>query len=101
MKLRSPRQGHPACRRQIRRLPRVMRTSRKQRRRAELERRALADNADRLVSTDKVGAAVAAYAANINRENRERRVQADSDTRSRGSNARSRASWRTGYISRS
>ena len=49
--------------------------------RAGLERRALAGIADRLVSIDKVGTAVAAYAAHINRENRERRIQADSDTR--------------------
>lgn len=49
-------------------------------RRAELERRALAGIADKLVSADKIEAAVAAYAAHINRENRERRVQADADT---------------------
>lgn len=45
-----------------------------------LERRALAGIAERLVSADKVKAAVAAYANHINRENRERRVQADADT---------------------
>lgn len=50
-------------------------------RRAELERRALAGIADRLVSADKVEAAVAAYAAHINRENRERRIQAEADAR--------------------
>lgn len=50
-------------------------------RRAELERRALAGIADRLVSPDRIEAAVAAYAAHINRENRERRIQADADTR--------------------
>jgi hypothetical protein len=49
--------------------------------RAELERRALAGIADRLVSADKVEAAVAAYAAHINRENRERRIQAEVDAR--------------------
>lgn len=50
-------------------------------RRAELERRALSGIAERLVSVDKIDEAVAAYAARINRENRERRVQADSDVR--------------------
>ncbi len=50
-------------------------------RRAELERRALAGIADRLVSADKIDAAVAAYAAHINGENRERRIQADADMR--------------------
>lgn len=50
-------------------------------RRAELERRALAGIADKLVSADKIEAAVAAYAAHINQQNRERRVQADADTR--------------------
>ncbi|MBB6425114.1 recombinase family protein [Sphingopyxis sp. JAI128] len=49
--------------------------------RQTLERRALVGIADRLVSADKVKAAVAAYAAHINRENRERRVQADADAR--------------------
>jgi DNA invertase Pin-like site-specific DNA recombinase len=49
--------------------------------RAELERRALAGIADRLVSADKIEAAVAAYAAHINRENREQRIQADADRR--------------------
>ncbi|WOF42414.1 recombinase family protein [Sphingopyxis indica] len=46
-----------------------------------LERRALAGMVDRLVSPDKIEAAVAAYAAHINRENRERRIQADADER--------------------
>ncbi|HEV7342475.1 MAG TPA: recombinase family protein [Sphingopyxis sp.] len=50
-------------------------------RRTELERRALAGIADRLVSADKIDAAVAAYAAQINGENRERRAQADDDIR--------------------
>lgn len=50
-------------------------------RRDELEHRALAGIADRLVSADKIEAAVAAYANHINRENRERRFQADADTR--------------------
>src|SRR3546814_6088587 len=50
-------------------------------RRDELERRALAGIADRLVSADKIEAAVAAYANHINRENRERRIQADADAR--------------------
>ena len=50
-------------------------------RREELERRALAGIADRLVSADKIDAAVSAYAAHINRENRERRIQADADSR--------------------
>jgi len=50
-------------------------------RREELERRALAGIADRLVSTDKIKVAVAAYAAHINRDNRERRIQADADRR--------------------
>ncbi|WP_194954762.1 recombinase family protein [Sphingopyxis solisilvae] len=50
-------------------------------RRAELERRALAGIADRLVSADKIDAAVAAYVAHINGENRERRIQADADVR--------------------
>jgi DNA invertase Pin-like site-specific DNA recombinase len=50
-------------------------------RREELERRALAGIADRMVSADKIDAAVAAYAAHINRENRERRIQADADAR--------------------
>src|SRR3546814_10278049 len=49
-------------------------------RREELERRALAGIADRLVSPDKIEAAVAAYTTHINRENRERPIQADSDT---------------------
>ncbi len=50
-------------------------------RREELERRALAGIADRLVSADKIEAAVAAYAGYINRENRERRIQADAARR--------------------
>ena len=50
-------------------------------RREDLERRALAGVADRLVSADKIEAAVAAYSAHINRENREQRIQADADTR--------------------
>lgn len=50
-------------------------------RRADLERRALAGIMDRLVSTDRIDAAVAAYAAHINKENRERRVQAEADAR--------------------
>ena len=50
-------------------------------RRTELERRALAGIADRLVSADNIDAAVAAYAAQINGENRERRAQADADIR--------------------
>lgn len=50
-------------------------------RREELERRALAGIADRLVSAGKIEAAVAAYAGYINRENRERRIQADADRR--------------------
>lgn len=37
--------------------------------------------ADRLVSADKIEAAVAAYTAHINRENRERRIEADADRR--------------------
>src|SRR3546814_15742203 len=49
-------------------------------RREELARRALAGIADRLVSPDKIEAAVAAYTTHIHRENRERRLQADSDT---------------------
>lgn len=50
-------------------------------RRANLERRALAGIADRLVSADKIEAAVQAYTAHINRENREQRIQADADQR--------------------
>ena len=50
-------------------------------RREELERRALAGIADRLVSANKIDAAVAAYANHINRGNREHRIQADADTR--------------------
>ncbi len=50
-------------------------------RREDLERRALAGIADRLVSADKIEAAVATYAAHINRENRERRIEADADRR--------------------
>ncbi|MEL0156208.1 hypothetical protein [Sphingopyxis sp.] len=36
---------------------------------------------DRLVSANKIGAAVAAYTAHINRENRERRIEAEADRR--------------------
>ncbi|KTD99963.1 resolvase [Sphingopyxis sp. H038] len=50
-------------------------------RREDLESRALAGIAERLVSADKIEAAVAAYAAYINRQNRERRIQADADRR--------------------
>jgi len=50
-------------------------------RREEIERRALAGITERLVSADKIEAAVAAYTAHINRENREQRVQADLDAR--------------------
>lgn len=50
-------------------------------RRGDLERRALAGIADKLVSADKIEAAVAAYAAHMNRENRQRRIQADADRR--------------------
>lgn len=41
----------------------------------------LAGIADKVVSADKVEAAVAAYATCINHENRERRIQADADAR--------------------
>ena len=47
--------------------------------RALLERRALAGISEKLVSAEKVQAAVAAYAEYINRENRERRVQVEAD----------------------
>lgn len=50
-------------------------------RREEIERRALAGIAERLVSADKIEAAVAAYAAHIGRQNRERRIQANADRR--------------------
>ena len=50
-------------------------------RRDVIERRALAGITDRLVSADKIDAAVAAYAAHINRENREQRLAADADRR--------------------
>ncbi len=50
-------------------------------RREVLERRALAGMTDKLVSADKIEAAVAAYTAHINRENRERRIEADADRR--------------------
>ena len=50
-------------------------------RRSEIERRALVGIADRLVSADKIEATVAVYAAHVNQENRERRVQADADGR--------------------
>lgn len=45
-----------------------------------LEKRALAGISERLVSPDNVREAVAAYAEEINRQNRERRVQAEADT---------------------
>jgi len=45
-----------------------------------LERRALAGISERLVSPDNVREAVAAYAEDINRQNRERRVQTETDT---------------------
>jgi len=45
-----------------------------------LERRALAGLSERLVSPDKVREAVAAYAEDINRQNRERRARAGADT---------------------
>ncbi|WP_067735060.1 recombinase family protein [Novosphingobium naphthalenivorans] len=48
-------------------------------RRADLEHRALAGIAEKLVSADKVEAAVAAYTELINRENRERRIEAQAD----------------------
>src|SRR3546814_8986343 len=48
-------------------------------RRDDIERRALAGITDRLVSADKIDAAVAAYAAHINRENRQQRIAADAD----------------------
>lgn len=47
--------------------------------RADLERRAVAGIAEKLVSADKVEAAVAAYAEHVNRENRERRLAAEGD----------------------
>jgi site-specific DNA recombinase len=50
-------------------------------RREVLEARALAGIAERLVSADKIEVAVAAYAAHINRDNREQRIQADADNR--------------------
>ena len=50
-------------------------------RREMLDQRALAGLAERLVSPDKVQAAVAAYAEHINRENRKQRVQAEGDRR--------------------
>src|SRR3546814_11655791 len=50
-------------------------------RRDDIERRALAGITDRLVSADKIDAAVAAYAAHINRENRQQRIAADADRR--------------------
>ncbi|MCI4590423.1 recombinase family protein [Sphingobium sp. BYY-5] len=49
--------------------------------RETLEQRALAGLAERLVSPDKVQAAVAAYADYINRENREQRAQVETDAR--------------------
>ncbi len=50
-------------------------------RREILEQRALAGITDKLVSADKIDAAVTAYAAHINRENREQRIQAEADKR--------------------
>jgi DNA invertase Pin-like site-specific DNA recombinase len=50
-------------------------------RRGDLECRALAGVTEKLVSADKIEAAVTAYAAHINRENREQRIQADADRR--------------------
>ncbi|QNG47753.1 recombinase family protein [Sphingobium yanoikuyae] len=50
-------------------------------RRELLEQRALSGLAERLVSPDKVQAAVAAYAEYINRENRQQRAQADADAK--------------------
>ncbi len=50
-------------------------------RREQLERRALTGIAYRLVSAEKIEAAVAAYASHINRQNRERRIQAEVDRR--------------------
>jgi hypothetical protein len=50
-------------------------------RRDLLEQRALSGLAERLVSPDKVEAAVAAYAEHINRENREQRAQVEADAR--------------------
>ena len=50
-------------------------------RREVLDQRALAGLAERLVSPDKVQAAVAAYAEHINSENREQRAQAEGDRR--------------------
>ncbi|NML10676.1 recombinase family protein [Sphingobium sp. AR-3-1] len=49
--------------------------------REKLEQRALSGLAERLVSPDKVQAAVAAYAEYINRENREQRAQMEVDAR--------------------
>ena len=49
--------------------------------RKKLEERALAGLRERLVSPEKVQAAVAAYAEHINRENREQRVQIEADRR--------------------
>src|SRR3546814_16353668 len=49
-------------------------------RREELERRALAGMTERLVSADKIEAAGAAYTAHINHANRERRIEAPSDS---------------------
>lgn len=50
-------------------------------RRELLEQRALSGLAERLVSPDKVQAAVAAYAEYINRENRQQRAQVDADAK--------------------
>ncbi|WP_156358182.1 zinc ribbon domain-containing protein [Sphingobium sp. Leaf26] len=49
--------------------------------REKLEQRALSGLAERLVSPDKVQAAVSAYAEYINRENREQRTQMEADVR--------------------
>jgi len=49
--------------------------------RAEIERRALAGLQDRLVSADAVAAAVRAYVEQTNRQNQERRAQAQVDRR--------------------
>jgi hypothetical protein len=48
-------------------------------RRAALEQRTLAGPSEKLVSADRVQKAVAQYAELLNRENRERRIQAEAD----------------------
>ncbi|MBB4633948.1 recombinase family protein [Sphingosinicella soli] len=53
-------------------------------RRPHLEERALAGIRDRLVSPEKVEAAVRAYAQHINEANRERRAQAEADRQALG-----------------